>query len=91
VSIFLDDIILWSTDPETHKRNLMRLFAVLSKEKEIKFEDFHPGGGGLVYYVSSMLLHLHVPNCFVSNTEAMAEATPSLLYARLFILLYLRS
>ena len=33
VSIFLDDIILWSTDPETHKGNLMRLFEVLSKEK----------------------------------------------------------
>ena len=33
VSIFLDDIILWSKDPETHKKNLLRLFEVLSKEK----------------------------------------------------------
>ena len=33
VSIFLDDIILWSTDPETHKKNLLHLFEVLSIEK----------------------------------------------------------
>ena len=33
MSIFLDDIILWSKDPETHKKNLLRLFEVLSKEK----------------------------------------------------------
>ena len=33
VSIFLDDIILWSTDLETHKKNLLRLLEVLSKEK----------------------------------------------------------
>ena len=33
VSIFLDDIIIWSTDPDTHKGNLLRLFEVLSKEK----------------------------------------------------------
>ena len=33
VSIFFDDIILWSTDPETHKKKLLRLFEVLSKEK----------------------------------------------------------